>query len=200
MADDVEGARKAAALAEGTDRTIFTAGHWGTLISRCSIARYEGDGGTAWRLAVAESRALEGSMLWRSAMVRVFSSYERGLSALAAAAAGDDREGCLRAVDTWARDLSREKLRYAPALGRLLEAGAASVRRQRTSALAALDAAIPDLDGADLGYLAACARHSKGSLVGGSAGAALVDRARAFFSSEDIVNPARCLAMSAPGF
>jgi serine/threonine protein kinase len=200
MADDVEGARSAACLAEGTDRTMFTSGRWGALISRCSIARYEGDGATAWRLAVSESKPLEASMLWRSAMVRVFSSFERGLSALSAASARRDQTDALRAVDRWAKDLSHEKLRYAPALGDVLRAGAAAVRGDRTLALAALDSAIPGLDGADLGYLAACARHSKGQLVGGSTGKELLERTRAFFSAQGIVNAERCLAMSAPGF
>ncbi len=200
VADDVGGAGDAATLAEGTDRTMYTAGRWGALIVRCSIARYQGDGGAAWRKATTESRALESSMLWRSAMVRVFSSYERGLSALAAASAGHDRTGALRAVDRWVKDLSREKLRYAPALGQLLRAGAAAVRGERSQASAALDAAIPGLDEADLGYLAACARHRKGELVGGSIGRELVARSKSFFEAQGIVSPERCLAMSAPGF
>jgi hypothetical protein len=149
----------------------------------------------------AESARLEGSMLWRSAMVRTFSSYERGLSALAAAAGkGHERKRALAAVDRWAKALGREKLRYAPALGALLRAGASAVRGDRADALEALDVAIPGLDRADLGYLAACARHRKGELAGGTYGRDLLDQSAAFFAAQGIVRHDRCLAMSAPGF
>ena len=138
-------------------------------------------------------------MLWRSAMVRVFSSYECGLSALAAAAANHDRRNALRFADRWAKDLSKDKLRYAPALGDLLRAGSSAVRGDRTAALNALDSAVPRLHAADLGYLAACARHRKGELTGGGYGRDLLDRSTTFFKAQGIVRPDRCLAMSAPG-
>ena len=139
-------------------------------------------------------------MLWQSAMVRVFSCYERGLSALSAAAAGHDRKRALDATQRWAKTLMKEKLRYAPALGHLLRAGASAVSGERSAALLALEAAIPRLDDADLGYLAACARHRKGELSGGATGRELLERSRAFFLAQGIVNTERCLAMSAPGF
>ena len=60
--------------------------------------------------------------------------------------------------------------------------------------------AIPMLDTADLGYLAACARHRRGELLGGSQGHELVEQSRAFFVAQDVKNIERCLAMSAPGY
>ena len=200
VADDVERALEIASASEAGDPDVLTAGRWGAFISACSVDRYRGDGAAAWRRALAESPRLEGSMLWRSAMIRVFSSYERGLSALAAAAAGHDRRDALRAVDRWAKDLAREKLRYAPALGDLLRAGANAVRGDRSGALSALDLAIPRLEAADLGYLAACARHRKGELTGGAFGRELLDQSAGFFTNQGIVRGDRCLAMSAPGF
>jgi hypothetical protein len=59
---------------------------------------------------------------------------------------------------------------------------------------------VRDVDSADLGYLAACARHRRGELEGGDAGSEQVDRSRAFFEAQGIENIERCLAMSAPGF
>ena len=56
------------------------------------------------------------------------------------------------------------------------------------------------LDAADWGYLAACARHRQGELLGGSVGQELVAKSRAFFDAQDVKNVERCLAMSAPGF
>jgi serine/threonine protein kinase len=200
VADDVAGALEIASVGETGDPHVLTAGRWGAFISACSVDRYRGDGGAAWRRVKKDSRALESSMLWQSAMVRVFSSYERGLSALASASAGHDRKPALKLAERWAKDLRKEKLRYAPALGHLLQAGASATAGNRGAALDSLDAAIPKLDEADLGYLAACARHRKGELVGGAAGRELLERSRAFFEAQGIVSTERCLAMSAPGF
>jgi eukaryotic-like serine/threonine-protein kinase len=200
VADDVEGALHVVNVGDKGDLDMLSAGRWGTFISACSVDRYRGDGVAAWRRVERESRALESSMLWRSAMVRVFSSYERGLSAIASATAGQDRRRALRAAHRWSKDLMKEKLRYAPALGHLLRAGALAASGERDQAMRALDAALPRLDEADLGYLAACARHRKGELLGGVAGRELLERSRAFFAAQGIVSPDRCLAMSAPGF
>jgi hypothetical protein len=200
VADDLQGAREIVRAAETRGGDVLTAGRWGAFISVCSVDRYRGDGASAWRRVRAESTALESSMLWQSAMVRVFSSYERGLSALAAAKAGHDRKSALKSVEQWAKELAKEKLRYAPALADLLHAGIAATSSRPAAALDALDAAIPKLDDADLGYLAACARHRKGELLGGASGRELLERSRAFFTAQGIVNAERCLAMSAPGF
>jgi eukaryotic-like serine/threonine-protein kinase len=201
VADDLEGALEIASVGGAADETqIFSAGRWGGFISACSVDRYRGDGAAAWRRVESQIAALERSMLWRSAMVRVFSSYECGLSALSAAASGHDRRDALRAVDRWAKDLAKEKLRYAPGLGDLLRAGASAVRGDRGGALNALDSAIPRLDGADLGYLAACARHRKGEITGGGYGRELLEQTTEFFTNQGIVRSDRCLAMSAPGF
>ena len=200
VADDVKGALEMARVGEMGDSNMFTAGRWGSFISACSVERYRGDGASAWRRAESESRALEASMIWQSAMVRVFSCYERGLSAIAASKDGYDRKPAMKAALRWAKDLSKEKLRYAPALSALLLAGASATEGNTRAALSSLDAAIPKLDEADLGYLAACARHRKGELLGGAAGRELLERSQAFFKAQGIVNTDRCLAMSAPGF
>jgi len=200
VADDLDGALEVASLGAAGESELLSAGRWGAFISACSIDRYRGDGAAAWRRSLAQVPALERSMLWRSAMVRVFSAYECGLSALAAAAVDHDRRRALRAVDRWAKQLAGEKLRYAPALGHLLRAGACAARDDHPGARSALDHAIPRLDVADLGYLAACARHRKGELTGGTYGKDLLAQSAAFFTKQGIVRVDRCLAMSAPGF
>lgn len=200
VADDVKGALEIASVADTGDHTILTASRWGAFISACSVERYRGDGVAAWRRVCDEASSLESSMLWQSAMIRVFSSFECGLSALSAATKGHERRRALSAAQRWAKALAKEKLRYAPALGHLLRACAAAADHDRAAALDALGSAIPQLEEADLGYLAACARHRKGELVGGSAGRELLERSRAFFAAQGIVNTERCLAMSAPGF
>jgi hypothetical protein len=198
VADDVDGARRVTRLAE--EGSGFTAAHWAAFISACSVDRYWGDGRAAWERVEQVSPALEASNLPRAALVRTCSAYESGLSAVAAAAAGFERSRALRAADHYARKLGREKLLYGRAMSLLVRAGRFAVEGDRSSALGALEKAIPMLDAADWGYLAACARHRQGELLGGSVGQELVAKSRAFFDAQDVKNVERCLAMSAPGF
>jgi hypothetical protein len=198
MANDVEGARRVTRLAEAGGG--FAVAHWGAFISACSVDRYCGDGRAAWERVERVSPALEASNLLRAALVRTGSAYERGLSAVAAAAAGFDRSRALRAAGHYARELAREKLLYGRAMGLLVRAGIRAVENNHDAALDALGKAIPMLDASDWGYLAACARHRQGELIGGSAGRDLVARSRAFFDAQAVKNVDQCLAMSAPGF
>ncbi len=200
VADDVDAAWRVTELARQESRGVFTAFHWGAFISACSVERYKGDGRAAWIRVEEESPKLDSSNLARVAMVRTCSAYERGLSAVASAAAGHDVSRALRAADQYAQKLAKESVRYGAAMGHLVRAGAHAVRHDDKRAIASLDAAIPMLDAADLGYLAACARHRRGQMGGGSAGRELIARSRAFFTAQGVTNVERCLAMSAPGF
>jgi len=198
MADDVDAAWRVTKLAEPGG--AFTAAHWGAFISACSVERYRGDAGAAWERVERVWPALEASNLLRAAPIQTGSAYERGLSAVAAASAGFDRSRALRAADQCARELGREKLLYGRAMGLLVRAGICGVEGDRSGALDALGKAIPMLEVAHWGYLAACARHRQGELLGGTAGRDLVTRSRAFFGAQAVKNVERCLAMSAPGF
>ncbi len=200
VADDVDAAWRVAQYASTPGHGAFAAAEWGVFVSTCSVERYKGEGRAAWERVQRISPAFDRSDLGRVAVVRAFSAYERGSSAVAAASVGHDRARALRAADAFARRLVREKVPYAPGLGHLLSAGAHASRGDQARALDALDAAIPRLDAADLGYLAACARHRRGELVGGEEGRDLVARSRAFFDAQGVKNVPRCLAMSAPGF
>jgi serine/threonine protein kinase len=200
VADDVDAAWRVTELAAAHAGGAFTAFHWGAFISAASVERYKGDVRGAWARAQSIAQPLESSSLFRVALIRAFSAYERGLSAIAAAAAGVDRTAALQAAEKCARRLVRDNIGFAPAMGHLLLAGAHSVRGDRQRALQALELALPLLDAADLGYLAACARYRRGQLLGGDAGRELVQRSERFFEAQGVVSPERCLAMSAPGF
>ncbi len=82
----------------------------------------------------------------------------------------------------------------------LLRAGLAAVRGDRGSAVSILEVAIPELERADLRYLAACARHRRGESIGGALGRDAMDQSRLFFDEQGIVNAEQCVAMSNPGF
>ncbi len=197
-ADDVEAAWRVTQYSRRGGG--FSSADWGAFIAECSVERYRGNARAAWKRVEEVSPVLDASDLGRVALVRACSAYERGLSAVAAAAAGHDRTRALNAADHFARKLVGEKVAYGRAMGHLLQAGAHAARGHDTRALDSLDRAIPLLDTADLGYLAACARHRRGELAGGSEGDALTARSRAFFEAQGVTNVERCLAMSAPGF
>jgi len=57
-----------------------------------------------------------------------------------------------------------------------------------------------EIYGADMGYLAACARHRFGDLISGARGVDVKERASDYFAAQGFRNAERCLAMSAPGF
>jgi serine/threonine protein kinase len=198
VADDVEGATRVARLAAPDGE--FTYAHWGGFIGAGSVDRYSGNARAAWERVEKVSPVLEKSPLLRAALVRTSLAYERGLSAVAAASARVDQARALKAAEKCARDLSREKLAFGRAMGHLLRAGVDGVRGDRAGALDELGAAIPKLEAADLGYMAACARYRRGELLGGSMGGDLVAQSRAFFETQGVKNIERCLAMSAPGF
>jgi hypothetical protein len=203
VADDIDVAWRVTQYARESNRALssaFTSAEFGAFISACSVERYRGDGRGAWERVERISPLLDGSDLSRVAVIRAFSAYERGLSAVAAAAQGHDRSRTLRAADHFARRLVRDKVPYSPAMGHLVYAAASAARGDQGRALQSLDTAIPLLDAADLGYLAACARHRRGELAGGAFGKEQIDRSRAFFAHQGVVNVERCLAMSAPGF
>jgi serine/threonine protein kinase len=203
-ADDVDAAWRVtqygARQAGHADPPRFGAAEFGVFISTCSVERYRGDGRAAWARVERLTPMIDRSQIMRIAVIRAFSAYERGLSAVAAAAEGHDVSRALRAAAHYGKRLIREKTPYAPSMGYLVHAGAHAVRGDLGRALSALDTAIPLLDAADLGYLAACARYRRGELAGGSIGEHEVSRSRAFFEAQGVTNIERCLAMSAPGF
>jgi tetratricopeptide (TPR) repeat protein len=196
-ADDVAGAAR---VTRDVDEGGFSFSNWGAFIGACSVDRYRGDGRAAWERVERLSPVVEKSHLLRAAVVRTCLAYERGLSAVAAASVGFDRTRALKAAEKYARDLTREKLAFGRAMGHLLRGSVRAASGERDAALSELAVAIPMLDTADLGYLAACARHRRGELLGGSQGHELVEQSRAFFVAQDVKNIERCLAMSAPGY
>lgn len=183
---------------EFTDR--FTGGHWGGLISRVSALRYRGRGGLAHREMEIEFTRIKASQFLRVHIMRVCTTFERGLCAIAAAEDGGDRRALLGLAERCAKQLSADRPDYAAPLGQLVSACVFSSRGDPERARAALDLAISGLTRVDMGYLAGCAKARRGALVGGEAGRALLDSSKKQLMAQGIVNVERCLDMSAPGF
>ncbi len=178
----------------------FTGGHWGGLISRVSANRYRGRGQLAHREMEIDFARIRAAQFLRIHMMRVCTTFERALCAIAAAEDGGDRPTLTALAARCAKDLLGDGPDYAAPMGHHVLGCLFSLSGDRQRALAELDAAISGLTRVDMGYLASCARARRGALVGGETGRALVNASREQLIGQGIVNVERCLDMSAPGF
>lgn len=178
----------------------FTGGHWGSLMSRVSAHRYRGEGLAAHREMEIDYGRLNSAHFLRVHMMRVCTTFERGLCALSAIEDGGDRLELLRLAATCAHELLGERPAYAAPLGRYLFGCLHALKAEHEQALEQLDIAIAGLTQFDMGYLAHCARARRGALAGGAGGRALVQESTERLREQGIVNVVRSLAMSSPGF
>ena len=88
VADDVDARGGWPCTRSNASEQGFTAAEFGVFISACSVERYRGDGKAAWARVERASPLIDGSDLMRVAVMRAFSAYERGLSAIASATQG----------------------------------------------------------------------------------------------------------------
>jgi hypothetical protein len=197
--DDVPGAHGAAN--DGVppwNAERYTSAHWGALVAAISVYRYQGKPDVAWARVEREWRALEASHLLRIQVVRVFSLFERALTAIAAS--GGERQALLAYAERDAQAVLREGTAYSEGMGYHVLGCVAAARGRRAAAIEAMSRGVAGLEHADMGYLAACARRRLGELHGDGEGRAHLERAAQFFSAQGVVNPGRCVEMSAPGF
>jgi serine/threonine protein kinase len=183
---------------EFSDRV--TGGHWGGLVSRVSANRYRGRGVPAHRDMEIEFARIKAAHFLRVHMMRVCTTFERGLCAISAAEDGGDRVELLALAERCARDLIDDRPDYAAPMGHHVLGCLRAARGETEPALRALDLAISGLNRVDMGYLASCAKARRGALGGGETGRELVKASSEQLISQGIVNVERCLDMSAPGF
>jgi eukaryotic-like serine/threonine-protein kinase len=178
----------------------FTGGHWGSLVSRVSAARYRGRGRLALEEMEVEFARIKASHFLRVHMMRVCTTFERGLCALAAAEDGAERASSLQLAERCAKELLADRPDYAAPMGHHVRGCLLALKGQKERALSELDLAISGLSRVDMGYLASCARARRGALAAGQAGRELVDASTEQLVKQGIVNVEACLDMSAPGF
>src|SRR5262249_46837205 len=111
-----------------------------------------------------------------------------------------DARPLLRAAEADARRLEGTKSEFAAALAQLIRAGVASSRGDEATARQRLTRAVESLDAVAMPSYAAAARWRLGGLLGGEEGRALLDQASSWMASQGIRNPARMVALHAPGF
>jgi len=195
-----EARKQALAGALKSARDVFHLHHYYELLTHAQIDLYRGAGPDAWQRVSERWRALEGSMLLRIQSVRIQSAFVRARCALAAAAAGTDRDNLLGDACRTARRIEREKMMWGDPMAKLVRAGAAALRGQSELADEMLCAAIAGFDAADMSLLATVARRQRGRLLGGDSGGAMVAAADSWMEERLIKAPARMADMFAPGF
>jgi hypothetical protein len=158
------------------------------------IELYTGDAASAWRRVRDGWDAVRRSHLLRVQQVRIFLTHLRGRCALAAA--GNDK-AVLRSAAADARALRRERMPWADALGRLLDAGVAWGRGDSRAAALFGEAAEWSQE-ADMHLYAAVARRRQGELLGGAEGKAIREEAEAWMAGQGIRNIERMTALLAP--
>jgi len=178
----------------------FTAGHWGRLISTQSVYRYRAEGKRARAFVEAEWPALVSSQFLRVHLMRVFSEFERALSAIAALDEGEASRDVEREAERSVKRVLRDRPPYAAAMGQLLAGCLAAARAERERARLALERAALELAAVDMGYLALCARKRAAELRGGDEGRARSEQCAEDFARLGVVDLQACLRMSAPGF
>jgi hypothetical protein len=105
-------------------------------------------------------------------------------------------------ADLSAPDLkvARGKLAWTSALSKLVQAGVYAQRGKTEQAICALEAAVTELDAAEMKLYAAAARRRLGALMGGDAGAGHIAAGDAFMDRQKVTDNARITAVLAPGF
>ncbi len=203
VADDPESALRMARDFPNTGSAFsdrFTGGHWGSLMASVSAHRYRGNGRLAHQTMEADYARLEATHFLSVHVLRVFTTFERGLAALSAVEDGGDKLELQRLATTCAQRLLADHPRYAPPLGRHLLACSHALDGDQRQALEHLDLAIAGLYDCDMSYLADCATARRGALIGGETGRELVRASSERLRQQGVVNVERCLDMSAPGF
>jgi len=174
--------------------------HYNALISQANIELYTGDAAAAWRRVAGRWGALRRSLLLQVQILRAESHFLFARCALAAAAAGVDRQRLLRIAARHARSLSHEHMPWIAPFAPLLRAGIHAVRGQYDAARPLLGVAAEGFDRADMRLYAASARRQLGRLTGGTEGEQLVRQADELMRSRGIPKPDRIAAVLAPGF
>ncbi|HZW32860.1 MAG TPA: hypothetical protein VFF52_19250, partial [Isosphaeraceae bacterium] len=200
-ADDVDGARRLVRELLGQwPSANFNIQHLHALWGETCIDLYAGEGIAAWdRLHRVWPLTREPQNVQ---VIHIWMLSFRARSALAAAHQGAvrDRKRLLGAAEADARRLEGTKVDSAAALAQLVRAGVASSRGDSATARQRLTRAVASLDAVAMHSYAAAARWRLGRSLGGQEGQALVDQADSWMKSQAIRNPARMVAMHAPGF
>jgi hypothetical protein len=170
--------------------------HYHHLFAVAQAELYRGNPDTAWRSIEAAWQGLEQAKLLMVQCLRCEIRHLHARAAIALAASSPDRARLHAVARKEAAKIASDKVApavpFAAALRAALTDDASERRRELTTALEGFEAASMKL-------YAEAFRDRLGAHIGGSEGSALQATAAAWFASQQIRNPARMVAMLAPG-
>ncbi len=193
-ANDVEGARRH--IRESMtlwSKTRFLVQHWQAMLWEIEIDLYGGDGARAWDRLRRDAQRLRRSHLLSVQLIRVFTNFAVGRSALASIDTLEhaERPRRIREVRKAQRAIEREGMAWTGALGAILAAGAAAATGDRAGAEEALRRAAGLAEAAEMSLHAAGARRQLGKRLGGDAGDAMVQAADEAMKQRGVRDPER---------
>ncbi|HEY5927853.1 MAG TPA: AAA family ATPase [Kofleriaceae bacterium] len=199
---DVAAAREH--LAEATRQwTVrwFHLQHYHHMMGEAQVALYAGEPAMGRRSVLEKWPALRAAQILRISLVHCEALQLRARLAIAMAQQGaPDRKALLASA---ARDATRVAAASEPSVVPLGELALAAIDRARGNddrAVARLRACVAAFDRAEMATYAAVTRAALGRTLGGDEGAALVSAAEGALREQTVVDPARWIAMLAPGF
>jgi hypothetical protein len=197
MDDQVATARDVLARAQTNLSREVTVLHWQHLQSSAWTELYAGSAARAVEVLDQRLPAIRRAFLFQVSLIKATGTLVRTAAWLGALADGAPAPGRLRAaIERACGRLGSDPMSGAIAL--LVRAELAVLRGDLDAAAAGYRSAALGFDAADTMTFADAARWRLGELLGGDAGRALVDQARAALVAEGIVRPDRVVAMFVP--
>jgi hypothetical protein len=179
--------------------------HFWNLYAKVQIELYRGAFRAAHVRLHSQWGQLRRSLLLRVQYFRIIMLELRARTTLAAAcdlsrtSPGDSR-ALIAAVERCIHKLMHERVCWAQAFGRLLQAGVENVRGNRERTVQLLSTAVEALHSADMTLFATAAEQRLAPLIGGITGTALTARATSWLASQSVAVPHRFITMLTPAF
>jgi serine/threonine protein kinase/tetratricopeptide (TPR) repeat protein len=184
-------------------REGFYLQHYTSMLALAQIELYTDDAEVAWKHVKGQWKALKGSLLLRTQVLRVDSMYLQARTALAAARESDDelrKTKLFRVAEKMAAQITKESMPWSDPLAPLVLAPIAMQRGDQSQAAALLSEAAQGFDLTDMHLRAMAARRRLGQVLGGDHGRELIAEADEWMRNQGIRNPLLMTKMLAPGW
>lgn len=169
------------------------------LEAQVDTALYRRDARRAWQLVTSMWPQLSASLVLRVQYVSIMAFHLRARAALAVAAEGGDARPYVREASRCARRIERERMPWGDVLAAGVRAGVSSFGEDRRDTMEWLARAERGARRADMALWVAACQCRRGTVLGGSEGAALMAEADAWANRERVVNPTGIFDMFLPG-
>jgi hypothetical protein len=170
--------------------------HFWNLHAETEIGLYVGEAAETWDRLQRRWLELATSQLFQIEHFRVLAWHLRARSALALAAAGENRKRLLETALLDARRIEREKPAWSRPFCALIRAGTANLRGRQEEAADLFARAEQGFGDADMKLYQAVAHRCGGMLTGNPS---QVEKGEFFMTAQGIRNPASFSRMLAPG-